>query len=156
MGQRKGYKQTAEHIRKRSDNRKNPWIDNPHPRGMLGKKHSEKTKKEYSLKRKNVCKSDEHKEKIRLGHLQRGRGYRLNRGYKIINIGRRKEMSEHRLIWEQHYGKIPKGYIIHHKDENRSNNDINNLQLLTTSQHAELHSSERKRDKLGRWHSENK
>ena len=44
----------------------------------------------------------------------------------------------HREIWESHWGKIPKGFHIHHKDNNPLNNDIKNLQLVTPKEHALL------------------
>ncbi len=34
---------------------------------------------------------------------------------------------------------IPEGYEVHHKDENTTNNDIDNLELLDSSAHARLH-----------------
>lgn len=46
----------------------------------------------------------------------------------------------HRDVWEYHFGKIPKGYDIHHRDENKANNDISNLQMLTRKEHRQLHS----------------
>lgn len=45
----------------------------------------------------------------------------------------------HRLIWEEHNGEIPKGYQIHHIDKNKLNNDLNNLQLVNSSEHTKLH-----------------
>ena len=45
----------------------------------------------------------------------------------------------HRVIWEEHYGSIPKGYIVHHKDGNKLNNSIDNLELLTNEEHTSLH-----------------
>ena len=33
----------------------------------------------------------------------------------------------HRKIWEDNFGEIPKGFVIHHKDGNRSNNTIENF-----------------------------
>lgn len=38
--------------------------------------------------------------------------------------------SLHRAVWIDHFGPIPKGYHIHHKDANRRNNHIENLQCL--------------------------
>lgn len=35
---------------------------------------------------------------------------------------------------------IPKGYVIHHKDQVKTNNEPNNLLLLTMADHARLHS----------------
>lgn len=45
----------------------------------------------------------------------------------------------HRIIYEQYYGSILEGYEIHHKDFNKSNNDITNLECLTISEHRKLH-----------------
>ena len=47
---------------------------------------------------------------------------------------------EHNVIWEEHYGKIPLGMQIHHIDFNKTNNDINNLKLVTPLEHKRLHS----------------
>jgi hypothetical protein len=45
----------------------------------------------------------------------------------------------HRLVWEKYYGVIPGGYIVHHKDENKLNWDVDNLELLTRSEHLDKH-----------------
>ncbi len=47
----------------------------------------------------------------------------------------------HRLVWEQHHGKIPKGYIIHHKDENKLNWNIDNLEMISRKEHIRKHKS---------------
>ncbi len=46
----------------------------------------------------------------------------------------------HHVIWEERYGPIPEGHQIHHIDENPKNNDIENLQCLTVSDHQRIHS----------------
>lgn len=48
----------------------------------------------------------------------------------------------HRYVWELNYGKIPDGYDIHHKDGDKSNNDISNLELITRSDHMRLHGAQ--------------
>ena len=48
-------------------------------------------------------------------------------------------LSMHRYVWEYYNGKIPEGYEIHHKDFNKANNSIDNLQLLTVAEHRKLH-----------------
>lgn len=51
-----------------------------------------------------------------------------------------KEGLLHRYIWEHHNGcKIPEGYVIHHKDHNKENNDISNLILMSLSEHTSYH-----------------
>ncbi len=45
----------------------------------------------------------------------------------------------HRWVWINHYGAIPEGMDIHHIDEDKSNNEIENLQMLSRSEHLKLH-----------------
>ena len=45
----------------------------------------------------------------------------------------------HRVVWEYFNGKIPSGYVIHHKDHNRANNNIENLQMMTRKEHSLTH-----------------
>ena len=47
----------------------------------------------------------------------------------------------HRYIWIQLKGEIPKGYHIHHVDKNTENNDINNLECISSSEHLKKHMS---------------
>lgn len=53
----------------------------------------------------------------------------------------------HRDIWQYYNGEIPKGYFIHHRNKNKVDNDISNLQLVTSSQHKRLHNLSAKRKK---------
>jgi uncharacterized CHY-type Zn-finger protein len=48
----------------------------------------------------------------------------------------------HRYVWEYYNGEIPKGYQVHHKDHDKSNNNIENLELMTTRNHQTLHGKE--------------
>ena len=45
----------------------------------------------------------------------------------------------HRLIWEYHNHKIPEGYVVHHKDFNKNNNKIANLELMSSADHKAYH-----------------
>lgn len=45
----------------------------------------------------------------------------------------------HVYIWEFFNGEIPPGCHVHHKDFSKSNNEIDNLELLSKSDHAKLH-----------------
>lgn len=58
-------------------------------------------------------------------------------GY-YLNSTMRKRM--HVYVWEYYNGAIPKGYEIHHKDCDKSNNNISNLEMLISSKHKALHS----------------
>ena len=42
----------------------------------------------------------------------------------------------HMDVWVYYNGEIPKGYDIHHIDEDKLNNNISNLELLTHSEHS--------------------
>lgn len=48
----------------------------------------------------------------------------------------------HQEIWKSVYGEIPKGYHIHHKDENTLNNSIENLECIPHAQHVRQHVQE--------------
>jgi len=45
----------------------------------------------------------------------------------------------HVYIWEFFNGEIPNGYQVHHKDFDKSNNELENLILLSASDHMKLH-----------------
>lgn len=57
-------------------------------------------------------------------------------------------LRAHRWVWNNVNGTIPESCQIHHRDGNKSNNDISNLQLVSHRQHALLHLTEEKREKL--------
>lgn len=45
----------------------------------------------------------------------------------------------HRAVWQYHNGEIPEGFAVHHKDHNKANNRIENLELLSHSDHSKHH-----------------
>jgi hypothetical protein len=47
---------------------------------------------------------------------------------------------EHCIVWEKHNGKIPLGMQIHHVDFDKTNNSIENLLLVTPTEHKRYHS----------------
>lgn len=56
--------------------------------------------------------------------------------YKAIKVSGKK-MDEHRYIIEQYLGrKLIRNEVVHHKDGNKANNDIENLELTTLSEHT--------------------
>ena len=48
--------------------------------------------------------------------------------------GEAKSMRVHRLVYMAHKGKIPEGLEINHKDECKTNNCIDNLELVTRAE----------------------
>lgn len=45
-----------------------------------------------------------------------------------------RHIQNHRLLWIHHNGEIPPGLQINHKDFNKLNNDLDNLELVTPKQ----------------------
>lgn len=61
-------------------------------------------------------------------------------GYKRIWLTDGSCIKEHVYVMEQHIGrKLEKNECVHHIDGNRSNNDIQNLKLMTISEHSRMH-----------------
>lgn len=81
------------------------------------------------------------------GDLAIVNGYKFRRdkktGYYLSTkpIGERRKRL-HIYVWESINGDIPQGYDVHHIDHDKSNNEINNLMLVTRSQHRKIHASE--------------
>lgn len=75
-------------------------------------------------------------------HSKYGTARINNEGYYWITS--RKEGNNgkrlHRLIWEDFYNtEVPKGYVIHHRNFNKLDNCILNLQLMKKGEHIKLH-----------------
>lgn len=45
----------------------------------------------------------------------------------------------HRWVWINYHGSIPKAMDVHHKDGDKNNNEIDNLELLSRSDHLKRH-----------------
>ena len=62
-------------------------------------------------------------------------------GYYIITNTKKGHYQKflHRAIFEDFYGEIPEGYYVHHKNEDKTDNCILNLQLISASEHNTLH-----------------
>lgn len=70
--------------------------------------------------------------------------------YRCGQYYQRKGVRLHRAVWEYHNGEIPKGYHVHHKDGNRANNSIENLELMKGESHLSLHMSTEERKEKSR------
>ena len=123
-------------------------------RENMGKAHKERhlskeIKQKISKAHKGKKLSEEHRQKLSESH----------KGKKSPMYGRRDENNprwkggseaywkhKSRRVWEEYHNrKIPKGGIIHHKDENQKNIDPKNLELIESSgRHSKWHAQLRK------------
>lgn len=58
----------------------------------------------------------------------------------------------HIAVWRYHNGEIPKGYHVHHIDEDRSNNQLENLCLLPAGIHSSWHQHREKQREYQKRH----
>src|SRR5262245_28980841 len=68
-------------------------------------------------------------------------------GYQRIEITLR--LYVHRLVWEAFHGPIPSGFEINHRDGNKANNRLDNLELVTRSENM-LHCHRQLKPNLNR------
>jgi hypothetical protein len=66
----------------------------------------------------------------------------MNTSYRVVCVAGRRHAYEHRLVWERHHGSIPPGYHVHHKNGDRKDNRIENLELLAAFDHHSHHFTE--------------
>lgn len=78
-----------------------------------------------------------------------GKSLRVKKGYMYCG-----HKVVHREIWKSVHGPIPPGHHIHHKDGNKLNNSIENLECISQSEHMSLHAKER-REQLSKCMSKN-
>ena len=90
---------------------------------------------------------------------QKRRG-RMNTGEALLGRGsgtyyvKRNQRHEHRTIMEKHLGrKLRSDELVHHKDRNKRNNALENLELTTRTKHISAHRDELT-DGLRRWNAD--
>ena len=66
-------------------------------------------------------------------------------GYYVKWLKGRGYIRMHRLVMEKHLGReLTRDEVVHHKDGNRRNNALENLELMTKKEHDAHHSGPRK------------
>jgi len=71
--------------------------------------------------------------KKEVGINQRAKEYPI-----VVNEFGKREI-EHRFVWRKNFGEIPKGFVIHHKNGNKKDNRIENLECLSILEHEKKH-----------------
>lgn len=86
----------------------------------------------------------------------------MRNGYYMTSAqydGKMYYFMEHRVIWVWNNGPIPSGLVINHKDYNRANNALDNLELLTQKEntaYSECHRNPTRGERSGKANLTNK
>lgn len=73
-------------------------------------------------------------------------GRKINHGYVLLkkyghsNADEKGYVAEHRLVMSEELGRsLRKGELVHHENEDRQDNDLSNLKVMTRGEHNAVH-----------------
>ncbi|MBO1703590.1 HNH endonuclease [Eubacterium callanderi] len=121
-----------------------------------GKKHTAKVCRIISKTHKGKVLSDDTRKKISDAHFRGGIGHKKKRsdGYIAVYMPEHPKSTkegyimEHDLIMECSIGRwLAENEVVHHKNEQRDDNRLQNLELMTASDHMSYHSRKRNQEK---------
>lgn len=125
-------------------NRKGQFVEGSKPMAGFGKGHSPWNRGLVGI---HLSPETEFKKGRTPWNKGNGIGWCSDDGYKrgtdVENRGKRK----HRIIMEKYLGrKLKPEEIVHHINEDRADNEIENLQIVSKSEHTKIHKPHLSRD----------
>jgi len=94
----------------------------------------------FETTRNTFCSRECVAEYARKTGIRKKNGYWYENGYKVLYLEGDKSIKEHRKIMEEHLGRKLKPYeVVHHINGDRSDNRIENLEVMTRGEHSRLH-----------------
>ena len=80
-----------------------------------------------------------------------GVGYTTKQGYHRLSLWNTATKSTrlvfaHVLVWEEAHGPVPEGHCLHHRNGDKQDNRLENLQLVTHLEHKRIESGCQLRD----------
>lgn len=136
--------------------KKNGWTSRRPAYNKVGTHLTEEHKQKISQYHKGKVLSNETRAKMSKSKFVGGVGYKKLRkdGYVEIHFPEHPSASKNGVILEHHLvmecvlgRRLRKDEVVHHINHNRSDNRVENLVVMTNSEHAFLHQEERRKNK---------